>query len=171
MSKLIRNRYDLDAFMRHGAIEMLEKARNRIYEVIQESIEEYYQEYTPGRYVRTGRFLNSLVKTQLIWDGGGKAIWCFVKIDENYLNYTYPYTGRFNPSYPHDYDGRYAKGLDVARWANRDFRNDGDFESGNHGYTVDAGREGGFWDLAMDEVGDILKLLKKKLVESGFKVK
>ena len=92
-----------------------------------------------------------------------------VKIDDDYLNYAYPYTGKFNPSYPHDYDGRFAMGRDVVNWANRQFPDD-DFEGGNHGFTIDAGRDDGFWDGTLEELGDIILLLKKNLKNQGIKI-
>ena len=146
---------------------MLEKTRDKVYEAINLSINEYYKEFHPFRYERSYRFLRSLVKTEI--KVKGNELYCEVKIDEDYLNYAYPYPNKFNPSYPQDYDGRYATGYDIVSWANRKFPNDNE-TGGNHGYTVDTGRDEGFWDSAMKEIGDILELMKKNLKSMGINV-
>ncbi len=167
MSQIIKNGKDLDKLLQQIAYKMLAKTQNEIYEAIDKSIKEYYLEYTPRVYDRTYQFLNSLVKTEI--KQSGNKLWCEVKIDEDYLNSVYPYTGKFIPSYPHHYDGRFAMGIDVVNWANRKFPDD-DSPGGNHGYTIDAGRDDGFWDDALEDVGDIILLLKKNLKEQGIKI-
>lgn len=167
MSQIIKNGKDLDKLFKKIAYKMLSKTRNEIYNAIQQSIKEYYLEYTPSIYKRKYKFLSSLVKTEI--KQSGNKLWCEVKIDETYLNYTYPYIGEFNPSYPHDYDGRFATGKDVVNWANREFPDD-DFSGGNHGFTIDAGRDDGFWDGTLKELGDIILLLKKNLKNQGIKI-
>jgi hypothetical protein len=146
---------------------MLEKTRNKIYEAINLSIIEYYKEYKPKKYIRTYRFLDSLVKTEI--KKHGREMYCEVKIDEDYLRYTYPPPSTIaSGSYPQCY-GRDATGYDVVSWANRQFPNDEE-PGGNHGYTVDWGREDGFWDLSVEELGDILLLLKENLKNQGIHV-
>ena len=168
MAKIIRNSRELNSVLKQVAYKMLSQAREEVYNAIQKSIEEYYKEYTPSRYKRTYRFLSSLVKTEV--KQRGNELWCEVKIDEDYLKYAYPYPNDFYPkSYPQDYDGRPALGLDVVNWANRKFPDDED-EGYNHGYTIDAGRNDGFWDGALEELGDILLILKKNLKKQGIKV-
>ena len=166
-TKIIKNGQELNKLLKQIAYNILSKTRNEIYNAIQKSIKEYYAEYSPAVYERKYRFLNSLVKTEI--KQRGNELWCEVKIDEDYLNYAYPYTGKFNPSYPHDYDGRFAMGRDVVNWANRQFPDD-DFEGGNHGFTIDAGRDDGFWDGTLEEFGDVILLLKKNLKNQGIKI-
>lgn len=167
---VIRTKKDLDKLLKEIAYKMLSKTRDEIYKAINDSINEYYSEYSPTTYSRKYRFLNSLVKTEI--KQKGNELYCEVKIDEDYLNYAYPYTGRFNPSYPHDYDGRSAMGMDIVNWANRKYPDDGDygFEQGNHGYTINAGRDEGFWDGTLQELGDIILILKKNLKNQGIKI-
>lgn len=167
MTKTIRNEKDLDSLLKRIAYKMLSRTRDEIYGAIQKSIDEYYSEYTPAVYKRKYKFLNSLVKTEIKQQGN--ELRCEVKIDEDYLRYAYPYTGKFNPSYPHDYDGRFAMGMDVVNWANRKCPDD-DEPGGNHGYTKDVGRDDGFWDGTLEELGDIIQLLKKNLKNQGIKI-
>lgn len=167
MTKMIRNGKELDKLLKQIAYKMLSKTRNEIHNAIQKSINEYYLEYSPSVYERTYRFLNSLVKTEI--KQNGNELRCEVKIDEGYLKSSYPYTGKFNPSYPHDYDGRFAMGMDVVNWANREYPDD-DCPGENHGYTIGAGRNDGFWDGTLEELGSIIQLLKKNLVNQGIKI-
>lgn len=167
MGGIIRNSADLDKILKNIAYKMLEKTRDKIYKAIDKSIREYYSEFQPTRYERTYKFLNSLVKTNIV--ERGNELYCEVKIDEDYLNYTYPFTGKYNPSYPHHYDGRFAEGYDVVSWANRKFPND-EFEGGTHGFTIDTGRDDGFWDGTMEELGDIIALMKQNIQKQGIKL-
>lgn len=167
MDGTIRNGKDLEDFLRRVAYSMLEATRNKIYEAIRLSINEYYSEYSPSAYERSYRFLNSLVKTDIIRHGN--ELYCEVKIDEDYLSYVYLYPNKFKPSYPQDEYGRDATGYDIVSWANRQFPND-EFEGGNHGYTVDEGRSDGFWDGTLEELGDIISLMKHNMQKQGIKV-
>lgn len=167
MAKIIRSGKDLDGLLKRIARNMLEKTRDRVYEAINLSINEYYKEYKPSWYERSYMFLRSLVKTEI--KVRGNELYCEVKIDEDYLNYAYPYPNKFNPSHPQDRFGRDATGYDIVSWANRKFPNDSE-PGGNHGYTVDYDRDEGFWDSAMKEIGDILVLMKKNLKSMGINV-
>ena len=138
-----------------------------MFKVFKKHIDKYYSEYRPTVYKRTYKLLNSLIKTEV--QIVGNELSCAVKIDEEYLNYEYPYTGFFNPSYPHNYDGRFASGYDVASWANRQYPYD-DEQGGNHGYTVDVGTGNGFWNDAIEELGGrsgIMNLMKANLKKCG----
>ena len=168
MKKYIRNKKDLYDMLEVIAYKMLVLTRDKIHEEINNAIKLYYAEYTPKKYERTERFLNSLVKTEI--KTRGKEMWCEVKISESYLNYGYPHTGTFKPSYPHDYDGRFAMGRDVVNWANRKYPHD-DRPGKKHGYTKEAKTySDGFWDGSMKELGDILNLLRTNLLIQGIKV-
>lgn len=143
----------LDAYVSSA----LKATQQIIYETIQESITEFYSEYSPEFYSRTYKFLNSLVKTDVV--RSGNSIQCVVKINEDYLNYSYP-NQDFSPSLS-------ATGSDVAHWANRDFG------FGNHGGTVNTDSSG-FWDRAMQDLGSetgIMALLISNLKKRGLNIK
>ena len=154
----IKNQEQLRKILQSYVASALEKTQKEIYDVIQESINEYYREYAPKYCDRTYKFLNSLVKPKVEIDGD--TITCEVKLDEEYLRYHYPGSG-FENDYP-------ATGLDVASWANRDVPG-----VGNHGYTVDAGRDIGFWDEGLQTLGGeigIIRILVNNLEKRGLKV-
>ncbi|RFZ78210.1 hypothetical protein DS742_13915 [Lacrimispora amygdalina] len=166
MATVIKNGKDLDKLFEKIAKKMLSDVQKKVYKAIDDSIKQYYIEFTPKIYERTERLLTSLVKTDIVKTKNGFA--CEVKIDEDYLNYAYPYTGKFDPSYPHDYDGRFAMGMDVVNWANFRFPDD-DSDGGNHGYTARV-NSGGFWDRALKELGEIIDILKENLIKQGIKI-
>lgn len=162
MARLIKNKNDLNKILEDIATKMLADVREKVYTAIHESIETYYAEYTPSMYRRTYRFLNSLVKTGIM--RRGNELYCEVKIDEAYLKYKYPDLDGYPPCV-----GRRATGYDVASWANWEFPND-EYPGGNHGYTVDEGRREGFWDIAIDDLGNIVSLMKENLQKQGLKI-
>lgn len=154
----IKNQEQLRKVLQSYVASALEKTQEEIYDVIQKSINEYYREYTPSFYQRTYKFLNSLVKPKV--EIKGNSIECEVKIDEEYLRYHYP-GSNFANDYP-------ATGQDVVSWANRDVPG-----AGNHGYTVDEGRDIGFWDEGIQTLGGeigIIRMLVYNLEKRGLKV-
>lgn len=164
---IIKNGKDIDNFLKQVSFKMLTKTQDILYKALYDSITKYYAEYSPSLYSRKYLFLNSLIKTKI--KQTKNELQCEVKIDEGYLSHVYPNTGKFHPSYPHDFTGRSATGRDIVNWANRKFPNDS-FSGGNHGYTKDAGREDGFWD-GTDELKQIMYLFKENLINQGIKVK
>lgn len=163
----IKNGKELDNLLKQISYKMLTKTQNVLYKALYDSIKKYYAEYSPSLYSRQYLFLNSLIKTKI--KQRKNELSCEVKIDEGYLSYVYPYTGKFHPSYPHHFTGRSATGSDVVNWANRKFQNDS-FPGGNHGYTKDAGRKDGFWD-GTEELKHIMEIFKENLINQGIKVK
>ena len=154
----IKNQEQLRKVLQSYVASALEKTQKEIYDIIQESINDYYKEYTPKYYDRTYKFLNSLVKPKV--EIKGDTIECEVKIDEEYSRYHYP-----GSDFEYDYP---ATGRDVASWANRDVS-----DAGNHGYTVDAGRDIGFWDEGIQTLGGeigIIRMLVYNLEKRGLKV-
>lgn len=153
----VKNQRQLtDAILERYAASALKKTQQEIYDAIQESIYEYYREYTPEFYDRKFKFMNSLIKTDIIRKGNSLS--CEVKIDESYLHYSYPNNG-----------GSQVTGLEVAQWANRDVSG-----YGNHGGTVDIGRDDGFFDIGLQDLGGkagIMALLKNNLIKRGLNVK
>ena len=141
----IKNQEQLGKVLQSYIASALEKTQIEIYDVIQESISEYYKEYTPKYYDRTYKFLNSLVKPKV--EIKGDTIECEVKIDEAYLRYHYP-GSNFEYNYP-------ATGRDVTNWANRAVPG-----AGNHGYTVDIGRDVGFWDEGIQTLGGEIRIIR-----------
>lgn len=137
---------DLTRIIELRAQKALEMTQQEIFEVIQEHITEYYKEYNPIVYQRTWKFLNSLIKTNVV--KAGNSLSCTVEIDENYLSYRY--------------EGGLT-GLEVSTFANEQ----------SHGgiYDDDFGR---FWDDAMQDLGmkqGILAIMKRNLRKCGVPVR
>ena len=143
---VIKNPNDLIKTLEVRVATALKMTQNEIFKVIQEHITSYYHEMTPLMYSRTWKFLNSLIKTEIV--KSGNTLSCSVEIDKDYLNYRY--SGG-------------ATGLEVATYANEH----------SHGgvYDDDFGE---FWDDAMAELGlepGILYIMKKNLQKCGVPVK
>lgn len=155
---LIKNTKQLDKIMESYIKSALKKTQDEIALAIQESINEFYKEYSPTFYKRTYKFLNSLVKTDI--RRIGNTIQCEVKIDEEYLKYSYP-----NKGFSHNLS---ATGLDVVQWANRDIHG-----FGNHGGSVDVGRNDGFFNAGLQDLGGnigIVSIFKTNLQKRGLKI-
>lgn len=170
MAQTIKSISELKRVFQNRASYAARITRDEMFKVFQKHIDKFYGEYKPTVYKRTYKFLNSLIKTDITLSGNELS--CSVRIDEKYLNYEYPYTQRFKPSYPHHYDGRFASGYDVASWANGKFPWD-DYSGGKHGYTVDVGSGNGFWNDAIEELGGkqgIINLMKRNLKKCGVPV-
>lgn len=163
MPTIIKTGAELDSLLEKIAYQALENTREKIGNALQAAIERYYDEYDPDWYKRTYAFLNSLVKTDII--KRGNVLSCEVKIDEDYLRSFYADYG----DYPSEYRGTPARGIDVVNWANRKFPDD-PMPGGNHGYTQDAGYRYGFWDGTLNELGDILDIIKDELQKVGINI-
>lgn len=158
----IRNQKELQKVLNVYLQKALQETQKIVYDVIDSSIKQFYDEYDPVVYSRTGKFLNSLVSTNIIKKENSYT--CEVKIDEDYLKYSYPGNPDWAGNVP-------ATGYSVAKWADRQSIA---FDGGNHGYTVDAGREDGFWNSAIEELGDIpglIKIFKENLIKQGLPLK
>lgn len=161
MATLINSVSQLRKILETKIQQALILTQEEIYDVIYKHIEEYYEEEVfsppdrsePDVYIRTFKFLNSLIKTKIIQTGNSLS--CTVQIDDDYLRYKYPGDPSWGKNVP-------ATGADVVSWAN---------ESSHlhtHGYTVYG--ESSFWDDALDELGGkqgILNLMKKNLKAVG----
>jgi len=151
-----RNDKQVMEILKRIAIAVLKPTQIDIFNAIQDTINEYYKEYIPRDYDRKYKFLNSLIKTEVIQNGN--LFTCEVKIDENYLNYQYP---------SDDFDNGTSTGLDVVNRAN-DLLN-----PAWHGQLIHIDKDRGFWDDAMQTLSGrngIILLLKKNLKKYGVKV-
>lgn len=161
MAIVIKSIHELKKHIDSRNMYALKATQKEVAECIQESIDEYYKEKVfkngtsnqPSVYQRTYKLLNSLVKTEII--KSGSTLSCQVKIDESYLNYTYP--NHFIIG------GVPATGRDVLIWNNQD---------GSHGGTVDGDWK--IWDEAMRTLGGengIMAIFISKLKKHGIPIK
>lgn len=138
MATVIKSISDLTRIIELRVQKALEMTQQEIFEVIQEHITDYYKEYNPIIYQRTWKFLNSLIKTDIIKSPNGLS--CTVEIDENYLSYRYK--GEIT-------------GLEVSSLANKH----------SHGGIYDDDFVQ-FWDDSMQDLGmkpGILAIMKRNL--------
>ncbi len=153
MATVIRSMRDLTKIIESRIQQALKMTQHEIFEVIQQHITEYYKEPVfrngtsaiPMMYERTYKFLNSLIKTDIV--KSGTTISCAIEIDPNYLNYRYM-------------GG--ASGLDVMLSAEQAF----------HGWSIEGDMR--IWSDSMTELGlkpGIEYLMKKNLQKCGVPVK
>ena len=153
----------------------VQETGTKIYEVIDEHIEDYYNEpvfgekdpetgeilsfsSTPIAYARTGSFQEALTDPTV--SVNGNKITAKVAFDDEYLRHEYPgYTGTEKSLISGNFK---ATGLDVVKWANEEL----------HGGTVSGNIR--FWDDAIEELGGtkgIKNLLIKNIKSKGLKFK
>ena len=162
MATIVKGMKELeDIILEKAGRSALQATQQIVYDCIQESITEYYNEKvfsnktsnTPEIYERTFRLMHALVKTNIVRIGN--TIQCEVKIDDSYLTYQYPGT--------EGWDGVSATGLDVLTWNE---------ENGSHGGTVDGDWK--IWDEAMRTLGGetgIMTILTSNLKKAGLNIK
>lgn len=172
----IKNIVQLQKVVEARVQKALQLTQSEIYAVVQKHIEAFYQAEDfpqdwdgnnhvtqwgnkPAVYQRTNKFLESLIKTQVVRVGNGLS--CSVQLDEDYLDYEYP----GNPNWKHNVP---ATGLDVVTWAN-----DSSHQH-THGYTVSSRTDVAWWSDAMEELGGrqgVLNIMKKNLKAVGVPIK
>lgn len=125
-----------------------------IYNIIQSKIDEYYAEYKPWKYVRTGDLDNALQKTDPVKKGNYYT--CTVGFEDDYLTFQYPGNPSWNKNIP-------ATGADVLYY----------FNNKSHGGTIKGGHK--YWDEAINEInakyGSIEGLFMDKLSEVSVPIK
>lgn len=121
----VTNMAQLEALIMSKVSIAVAKTRDDVHEVIQAYIDNYYAEYNPKVYARLYNFADSLVKLDV--KVSGTSVSAEVKIDEGYLNYTYP-------------RGEQLTGLEVVEYA----------EAGTHGGWGTGAR---FWTEALNLMG------------------
>lgn len=86
MAKTIRNASDLKKALDTAMYFAIEKTQQKMYEIIQDFIKQYYKDYTDVKvYERTYSFFNSLTKSKITKTKDG--YYCEVYIDTNQLDY------------------------------------------------------------------------------------
>lgn len=129
----------------------LKMTQDTIFKCFQITLSDYYHEPVfdgssiPKQYERLYKFLNSIIKTDIV--KAGNSLSCTVEVDTDYLNYVYP-AG--------------ATGETVWTYANME----------THGGTVEGQIK--VWDDTIEMVGGkegIIKMMKDNLIRCGVPVK
>lgn len=110
---LFKNEAQLRSFLMIGIRDAVEQAQEKIYQILDMFVKEYYSDYSPELYERTYQLYRSLVKTDVYSNGNGYE--AQVYFDLSSLNYV---TGA-NPSGEQvmeaaAYGGHGAEGLRVV---------------------------------------------------------
>lgn len=149
-SVIIKNKKDLIKVFKIRVSKALALTQDEICKAVMQSLSNYYHEpvfngkSVPDQYLRTYKFLDSIIKTEVVKLGNNFS--CTVGVNDSYLNYTYP-------------GG--ATGQMVWEWANAE----------THGGTIQGNLE--VWNNAIDSIGGkegIIRLMKQNLKKCGVHV-
>lgn len=139
----INNIQQLEKVMQSKSIQMTDKLAERVYQILNYFLNDYYTGWTPSSYKRTQDFLRSAVKVKA--RRYGNTIKACVYIDYKALN---------------NYEN--VTGLQVVTWANEGFHG---------GLTVE--HKPHVWDDTIENTvnnGMLLQMAKKYLENNGFTV-
>lgn len=145
MAKRINNLNELEKALMPAMKGMVDKLAERVYEILNYFLQEYYDDYDPKSYRRQYDFLRSAVKVESKIQGNKVVASVYIDTDsmDNYYN---------------------ATGEQVAKWANE----------GLHGGMVTSSKTPRVWDDTIDETvrnGELLKLAVEYLRSKGFSVR
>lgn len=131
-------------------------AREKVYHIINECLRVYYGEFEPEEYIRTMQLFYSLVRTDVKSTGNGWE--AEVYFDASQLNYE---NGAMMLKHTPEH-GRYG----WATWGAEEVLDTA--MHGSHGGYVDGTA---IWDDSMGKLGNIIALIKQKLIEAGIPVR
>ena len=152
---IFKNEKELEKFILSQCKNAITNAENKIYKVIDDYLNEFYNEYDPVEYIRTQQLLQSLVRTGVKKTGNGYE--AEVYFDVGRLNYPNPALGK---------SGRYHS-ADMSSEEILDMTMTGS-NGRSHGGWIDGTH---IWDDSMHWLGDIMKLLLDELRAQGIPIK
>lgn len=91
MSKTVKSMKELEGAFKPVLKGMVDDLANKVYDTLNQFLEDYYVSWQPDEYKRTLAFLNSAVKTDVKMEGGKYV--AYVYIDYKSLNYSGNVTG------------------------------------------------------------------------------
>lgn len=124
----IHNQEQLNSILRVELENYINIAGARVWKIIDEAIERYYDNYEPALYKREYQFYRSCIKTQPKWTGNTVEV--VVYVDYNSMVYRSRKEGQARPS-----------GKQVVDWASQ----------GLHG-GLDVGDDYMFWEDSMNKI-------------------
>ena len=145
MAKHIKNMNELAKALQPTLLKMTDQLAERVYEILNYFLQEYYNSYNPKSYKRQFDFLRSAVKVKSKVTGNKAVASVYIDTDamDDYYN---------------------ATGEQVATWANQGLH--GGLDVGSNTLHV--------WDDTMKttvENGELLKLAMDYLKKKGFSVR
>lgn len=132
------------------------QAEEKVYKIIDNCLKQYYNEFTPDEYIRTGKLLNSLVKSNIISTANGFR--AEVYFDESKLNYE---QGVMPLQHTPEH-GMYG----WATWGAEEVLDTA--MNGSHGGYIDGTA---IWGTSNAILGNVYMLLKKELIAQGIPIK
>ena len=145
MAVHVKNMKELNKALQPVMMGMVDKLAERVYEILNYFLQEYYNSYDPVYYRRSYDFLHSAIKTEA--KVVGNKVVASVYIDTDSMDNYYEATGE-----------------EVATWANQ----------GTHGGTIRGNNTPHVWDDTMRETvdnGELLRLAIAYLKSKGFSVR
>lgn len=148
---VFKNDAQLKSFLMEKCKSAVAQTQERVYQVINMCLDQYYGEFKPDEYIRTQKLLNSLVKSNIVAVGNGfKAE---VYFDEKQLNYQ---TGVVQTQH----------GTGYATWGAEEVLDTA--MHGSHGGYIDGTA---IWGTSRAVLGDIYSLLRNELISQGIPIK
>ena len=164
-----RSKADIESYVLSRMGTAVQAAQERIYQIVDKFLKQYYSEYSPKVYERTYQLYHSLVKTEVT--STGKGYTAAVYFDASQLDYQtkyltkHPVEGGFMNPYNHKISpsGAFAnpKGSGEKTLAAA--------AHGSHGGWTDGTA---IFDLPLLELrSDLNEILKQELISAGIPVK
>lgn len=148
---VFKNQKQLESFLLQKCQAAVAQAEQKVYQVIDKCLDQYYGEFKPDEYIRTQKLLNSLVKSGVKRDGNGYV--AEVYFDEKQLNYQ---TGVVPTQH----------GTGYATWGAEEVLDTA--MNGSHGGYISGTA---IWGTSQAILGDIYALLRNELIAQGIPLK
>lgn len=153
---VFKNDKQLEAFLLQKFKLAVAQAEQKVYQVIDRCLDQYYGEFKPDEYIRTQKLLNSLVKSGVKKVGNGYE--AEVYFDASKLNYE----NGVMPLQHTPEHGMYG----WATWGAEEVLDTA--MHGSHGGYVDGTA---IWGTSQVILGDIYALLRNELIAQGIPIK
>lgn len=127
------------------------QTQSKIHFLINNVLNEFYDEFTPSEYIRTHQLLHSLVKSDI--KSTGNSIVAEVYFDASKLNYVSPARGKSGQMHDAIYSNDEV--LNMAM-------------HGSHGGWIDGTP---IWSTSLGRLGDVYKLLINSLKTNGIPIR
>lgn len=150
---VFKNEKELEKFLLAKCKNVIVFAEEKVHQIIDDCLKQFYSEFTPDEYIRTEKLLHSLVKNGVRQVGNGFEAEVYFDIDS--LNYA---TGVVPTK----------SGTGYATWDGETVLRVAMESSVPHG-----GYAGGtaVWSESMTRLGNIFELLKQELKKQGIPIK
>lgn len=153
---VFKNQKQLETFLLNKCKDAVSQTEEKVYQVIDGCLKQYYSEFTPDEYIRTKKLLHSLVKSNVKKVENGYV--AEVYFDESKLNYE---QGVMPLQHTSEH-GMYG----WATWGAEEVLDTA--MNGSHGGYIDGTA---IWGTSKAVLGDIHKLLIQNLRAQGIPVK